>query len=361
MEKIPFHITAQANEQVALIRITGTIGWDTDSESFRARIDAIKQQGVKDAHLYLHGPGGSCFDAEEIVNIIKEAFSGKVTGEGGALVASAYTRIAMICETFAMPENGMFMIHKPKGGVFGTANEIRSYLKLLDNIESQYLSVYKEKATDGAVLSKQWDAGDWWMTAREAKQNGFITTIKEKAKIDAETTAVLSACGCPSSKIPIINIKNENMDLKKMAISLGLPESATEAEINAAIAKGKKAQDDLLALQEETARKEKADKAAKIKAALDRAENDKRITADVRSDWENLLNADFESASKALENLPVIKKIEVTPGSKATGNKTTYKGKTFEELQEADPDALAELEKNDPEAFEELFNASRRK
>jgi ATP-dependent protease ClpP protease subunit len=358
MEKAPFNICAEAEERTALIRITGTIGWDTDSESFRSRIDAIKQQGIRDAHLYLHGPGGSCFDAEEIVNIIKEAFTGRVTGEGGALVASAYTRIAMACETFVMPENGMFMVHKPKGGAFGTANDLRSYLKLLENIETQYLAVYKAKATDAAELIKQWDAGDWWMTAKEAKQNGFITTVKGKAKIDAETTALITACGCPSAKIPIINIKNRNMDLRQMAVSLGLPESATEAEINAAIAKGRKAQNDLQALQEENERKEKAAKTANIKAALDKAEKEKRITADVRSDWENILHANCESGIRALENLPVIRKVDVVPGSKTSGSKTTYKGKTFAELQETDPDALAELEKNDPEAFEELFSAS---
>ncbi len=98
-KKISFNISASAQGQTALIRITGTIGWDTDCELFRARIDEIAQQGITDAHLYLNGPGGSCFDAEEIVNIIKSVFTGKVTGEGGALVASAYTRIAMICET----------------------------------------------------------------------------------------------------------------------------------------------------------------------------------------------------------------------------------------------------------------------
>lgn len=360
-KKIPFNISASAQGQTALIRITGTIGWDTDCELFRARIDAIAQQGITDAHLYLNGPGGSCFDAEEIVNIIKSVFTGKVTGEGGALVASAYTRIAMVCETFTMPENGMFMIHKPAGYTGGTAAKIESYLKLLKNIESQYLDLYTTKATDKAELTKQWEAGDWWLTAKEAKANGFITTVKEKAKIDAETTALISACGCPESKIPIINnVKTKKeMDLKTMALSLGLPESATEAEINAAIAKGKKAQEDLQALQLENERKEKTDKEAKVKAALDKAIEDKRITADMRPNWEKMLTADFETANASLTALAPVKKLDVTPSP--TGNGTTYKGKTFEQLQDEDPDALADLEKNDPEAFAALFNASHKK
>lgn len=362
MEKIPFHISASAEGQTAFIRITGTIGWDTDSELFRARIDAIASQGLPDAHLYLNGPGGSVFDAEEIVNIIKNAFTGKVTGEGGALVASAYTRIAAVCDTFVMPENGMFMVHKPKGGSFGTAGEIRSYLKLLDDIETQYLAIYKVKATDQKELDKQWNAGDWWMTAKEAKANGFVTGIKEKAKIDAETTALITACGCPPSKIPTITNQKEKkeMDLRTMAVSLGLPEGATEAEVNAAIEKGKKAQADLEALQRENERKEKADKEAKIKAALDKAIEEKRITADMRENWEKMLTADFETANTSLAALAPVKIIQVTP-SAGGENKETYKGKTFAELQDEDPEALAELEKSDPEAFAELFNASLKK
>lgn len=148
------------------------------------------------------------------------------------------------------------------------------------------------------------------------------------------------------------------MDLRSMAISLGLPDSATEAEINAAVAKGKKAQEDLQALKDENERKEKAAKAAKIKAALDKAETEKRITADVRIDWENILEANLEGGLKALNGLQPVKKVDVKPGSKTSDSKTTYNGKTFEELQDTDPDALAELEKNDPDAFAELFNAS---
>lgn len=149
------------------------------------------------------------------------------------------------------------------------------------------------------------------------------------------------------------------MDLKTMALSLGLPESATEAEINAAIAQGKKAREDLQALRLENEQKEKADKAANVKAALDKAIEDKRITADMRPNWEKMLTADFETANASLTALAPVKKLDVIPSP--TGNGTTYKGKTFAELQDEDPDALAELEKNDPEAFAALFNASQKK
>lgn len=359
MKKIPFNISASAQSQTALIRITGTIGWDTDCELFRARIDAIAQQGITDAHLYLNGPGGSVFDAEEIVNIIKSAFTGKVTGEGGALVASAYTRIALICESFSMPENGSFMVHKPRGGSFGTANEIRSHLKLLEDKETQYFDIYTARATDKEEFEKQWKSGDWWMTAKEALKNGFIAEVKGKETITAETTALITACGCPPSKIPNINKKEKkDMDLKTMALAFGLPESATEAEINAAVEQAKKAQNELADLKAANELKEKADRAEKIKARLDKAQLvDKVITGETREYWKLLLESNFESGIKVLDALAPVKKINIIPGSSANAS-ATYKGKTFEQLQDEDPEALAELENNDPEAFAALFNSS---
>jgi ATP-dependent protease ClpP protease subunit len=361
MDKIPFKITASTQGQKALIRITGTIGWDIDCEEYRRQIDEISGTGITDAHLYLNGPGGSCFDAEEIVNITGNAFSGTITGEGGALVASAYTRIAMMCETFIMPANGMFMIHKPSGCVAGAANDIRAYLKLISDIETRYLDKYKEKSADAALLEKQWNAGDWWMTAKEARENGFISSVKEKTKIDACTAALITACGCPASKVPIINNKtNESMDLRAMAISLGLPGDATEDAVNAAIAKAKKAQEDLAALQTANEKRDKEEKVRKIKERLDKAQLvDKVINGETRPAWEQMLNNDFETGCKALDGLAPVKKLTVITGGSAVN--TTYKGKTFEELQNEDPGLLAELEKNEPEVFEELFNASLKK
>lgn len=359
-DRIPFSISASTESQTALIRITGTIGWDTDSEIFRKQIDALSQQGIADAHLYLNGPGGSVFDAEEIVNIIQSVFKGKITGEGGALVASAYTRIAMICETFTMPENGMFMVHKPSGGVWGTANDLRSYLKLLEDKEKQYLDIYKVKVSDGAKLEQQWNAGDWWMTATEAKENGFISEVRGKAKIGSTTTAMIAACGCPQDRIPQINNskKEENMDLKAMAKALGLPESATEAEINAAIERGNQAQKDLEALKMAQAQKAKDELTAKIKKDVEKAVEEKRITADNSQKWIDALHKDYDGNKELLDSLEAVEKIPHKPstGAHGTTTKATHMGKTFEELQEENPDALADLMEKDPTVYDSIYN-----
>ena len=357
MDKIPFHISAEKQGTKALIRIIGHIGWDTDSEIFRTQVDLLVSQGINDVHLYVNSEGGSCFDAAEIVNILS-SFKGEITGEGGALVASAATYIAVHCKTFSMPANGQFMVHKPKGGNWGTADDMESYLKLLKNIENDYYDTYKAVVKDVAAFDEKWKKGDYWMTAKEAKEQGFITEVKEKIKIDKETATMIQACGCPNAKQLIqTNNKNETkMDVKTTALMLGLPETASEAEVKAKLEENKKAAADLEAMKAENVRKEKEERAKKVKAALEKAIADKRIKADAKTSWEAMLNADYDNAIVALEAIQSVEKLSTQIKVEASGGKKTYQGKTFEQLQDENPDALSELQTNDPEAFDEIFD-----
>lgn len=353
MEKVPFRIVAEKKSPgKALIRITGEIGWDVDADGFRREVDMLVAAGVTDVHLYLNGPGGSCFDAAEIVNILS-SFTGEVTGEGGALVASAYTYIAMHCKTFVMPANGQFMVHRPKGCAAGTTDEILAYHKLLSDVEAGYLAKYKERVKDAAVLEAKWKT-DWWMTAAEAAAAGFITAVKDQAKIDRATARMIAACGCPQDIELLINTK-EDMDLKAMAVALGIPEGSTEEEVRARIDANKKAAERLEGVERAAKEREKNELAAKVKARLDKAVADKVIKADVRADWEGKLTEDFEGGCRMLDGIAPAARLSDGLKAETTGGKTTVQGKTFEQLQDEEPETLAALEKEQPEVFASLF------
>ena len=358
MEQKPFQITAVKKGDTAEIRIIGVIGWETDAEDFRAQVGALINDGIQNAHIYIQSPGGSCFDANEIVNIISK-FKGTVSGEGGSLVASAATYIALHCKTFSMPENGMFMIHKPSGIVAGKKQDIESYAKLIADCEKQYYDTYKAASTNVELFDKKWnDNADWWMTAQEAKDNGFISVVGAKLKINRETAQAITACGCPF-EIEVTennNPKNQTeMDVKTTALMLGMPETATEEEVKAKLQANAQAATDLAALQQANAAKEKTEKEAKIKAILDNAIAGKRIKADCRAEWEKMLTDNFETTSKALEGIEPVEKLSSQLVTSTEGKKT-YKGKTFAQLQDENPELLAELEINDPDAFVELYN-----
>ena len=198
------------------------------------------------------------------------------------------------------------------------------------------------------------------MTAQEAKDWGFITEIKEPVKIDQETAKAIKDSGSPIA-IATADItpspKNLiNMDVKATAISLGMDANSTEEQVNARIAENAKKAADYETLKAKNEQKEKEEKVAKIKAELDAAEKDKRISADNRANWQAQFEKDFEGTKALLGGLqPVVKPLSAEIKPSVDGKGATYQGKTFEQLQDEDPDMLAELEDKNPEAYNALF------
>lgn len=356
MENKSFEITASAQGKVANIRIVGHIGWQYNANDFRYLIDDLVADGCTSAHLYINSQGGSVFDAAEIVNIL-EVFDGNVTGEGGALVASAATYISASCKSFVMPSNGQFMIHKPRGGAHGTTNDISSFLALLEGIEKNYFDTYSELAKDKKSFKEKWDKGDNWMTAQEAQKAGFITGVKEKIKIDRATAAMITACMSGANNNTLIKDEMNTDFLKTTAKTLGLPDTATQEQINAEIASNMKAKADLEALRKEQSDNEAKIKAQTIEAALTAAITDKRIKADAKADWQEMLESNLETGLKALKAITPITPLTdgLEQGHKPQAGKVTYEGKTFEELRDTDPDALASLMASDMDTYRELY------
>jgi len=327
---------------------------------FRTKCQELKDSGISNCHVYIMTVGGDCFQANEIVNILIDVF-GSYTGEGGAIVASAGTYIGVNANSFTMAKNGQYMIHKPSGYIEGNETDMENYLTLLKNMTVTYYDAYK------AVLKKpekdfktKWDAGDFWMTAQEAKDWGFVSDIKEPVKIDQQTAQAIKQSGSPiaiaTSDIIVESNLNTQMNVKIMAVYLGMDENSTEDQVNARIAANAKKASDYDTLKAENDRKAEEGKTAKIKALLDSAEKGKRIKADARANWQAQFEKDFDGTKALLDGLTaVIKPLSSSIKSSVDGNGATYEGKTFEQLQDEDPELLAELEDSNEEAYTALF------
>jgi len=359
-EQFPFAITAEEKKEKAEIRISGAIhNWNNSAEWFRSQIQAFNDKGIAEASLYISTPGGDVFQAAEIHNEIK-AFNGKIKGYGGVMVASAGTYIRLACDEFEMVSNGKWMYHKPEGGIRGNEDAWESRLKLLQNITSDYRKGYADlTGLTEDQIEKKWAKGDVWLTPEEAKAEGWITGIsKYKAKITEKETALFTACGTPNPPKPTAKSKlntNIEMDLKVTALSLGLPETATEAEVKAKMAdlqaKAQKAD----ALEQAAQDKEKADKSAKIKAMLDKGFEEKKFTAKQRESLEKFADVDFEACEAHVESLPNLEKISDTIAGKSKGKKTVVaKDKKYEDMTDDEREVLAE---EDPELFEAKYTA----
>ena len=345
------NISAIKEKGKALISIKGAIaGWRDTERKFTAQIEAMIREGVKDVHLYINSPGGDCFEANEIVNVIKR-FPGKITGEGGALVASAATYIAIHCEEFIMPENGLFMIHQPRGLASGTQKEVKNYLELLEKMARTYFQAYLKKTTmKEEELRNKWEAGDFWMNAKEAKKYGFATSIEGKASITTASAKEIAEAGYtgPVAITEFTNpLNNEEMELNALLVQFGMPANTTEEKFIQTVSEWKRKSERTEMLE----KKEEERQAAEIEALLNKAILDKRITADAKDDWKETLESNFETGKRMLESLaPVVKPAIKVPASKGTAENT------FEQLQDEDPEALARLQDEDPEAFQKLYN-----
>lgn len=350
--KYPLSITAEAKNDTAEIRISGVIHqWQNSSQEFKLQIDQLLAKGITNVTLYINTPGGSVFEANEIANEIKR-FSGTISGYGGALVASAGSYLALICDTFEMAENGQYMYHKPMGQIQGNEDKVTADLKLLQNLTKQYRTAYAEKTgLSEDEIEARWSKGDVWLSAKEAKEQGFITAVStKKEKITEDQKALFVACGAPN--IPNVQThKSEKMKNRNELIAkLKLSADATDEQILEAASKA-------------------VDKAAKVDGLMDAQANalkkqaetlvdkailtDKKITADLREQYVKFAMSDMEGTVSILEAMPTIGKpsAHFQPGAE---NATGREKWTLEDYQAKDPKALEKLITEDPKAFAKL-------
>lgn len=155
--------------------------------------------------------------------------------------------------------------------------------------------------------------------------------------------------------LPLLNtnpIKQEQMEQKKLALQLGLPETATEAEITAKLG-------ELHAAQEENVRlkKEKEELTlASITTLVDRAIDEKRISPDKKEDFVTLgkeigakkLSSIFSAMSPHVK-LSAILGHQGTGKAEAPGN--------YAKLSEVPANKMLVLRKEQPEEYKRLYEA----
>lgn len=150
-------------------------------------------------------------------------------------------------------------------------------------------------------------------------------------------------------------------ELKALALSLGLPATATLADCQAKITELKTAADQvtglkgqLQALQDQQMQA----RSAEVKNLLDAAISEQRITAEQRPAYEKLFAADHDSAKSILEGLPKVAKLSAIPAGQPGGEgQFTYQGKTFSQLSRENTKLLETLRANDFATFNQLYKA----
>ena len=164
-----------------------------DAKSF---IDEVKVSGSKDIELTINSGGGSVFDALAIYDFLKNSsYNVSVKIEG--LAASAATIIALSGSDLpVMSENSFFMIHNAWMPVVSMAgmnsDEIRDYkeelekqAQLMDKINLKLAKIYANSTGLGLEIIQDMMKAETWLTAEEAKEYNFISSIEVALAIAA--------------------------------------------------------------------------------------------------------------------------------------------------------------------------------
>lgn len=154
---------------------------------------------------------------------------------------------------------------------------------------------------------------------------------------------------CP---LPLLNNNNQNqkqMEQKMVAMQLGLPATATEAEINAKLDELKTAKEENERLQQKNA----ALTLASITAAVEKAVGEKRITPDKKDEFINLgKEVGLEKLESILSAISPQMKLSSVIGHQggAATEPTTYK-----KLSDVPSGQLTTLRKEQPDEYKRLY------
>lgn len=154
---------------------------------------------------------------------------------------------------------------------------------------------------------------------------------------------------CP---LPLLNNNNQNqkqMEQKMVAMQLGLPATATEAEINAKLDELKTAKEENERLQQKNA----ALTLASITAAVEKAVGEKRITPDKKDEFINLgKEVGQEKLERILSAISPQMKLSSVIGHQggAATEPTTYK-----KLSDVPSGQLTTLRKEQPDEYKRLY------
>lgn len=143
--------------------------------------DLKKLGAVKTITLRINSDGGVVDDARAIYNLlVTHGATINVVVDG--IAASAASFVMMVGKTIDIAEGAWIMIHNARGGVYGTADDLRKAAEVFDGYNSSIRNTYQARTKIDDKQLKAWMDDETWFTAEEAKKYGFVDTITENVK-----------------------------------------------------------------------------------------------------------------------------------------------------------------------------------
>ena len=343
----------------------GIIGreMDIDTNKLIADIEAKRKEGVRSFTFYVNSDGGEVAQGSALFNYLDRTdvdITWVVDGIAASMMAVLITNPK---HRVKAARHAKFMYHRVSGYVYGNSDETRAAADMMDSFEKTLIEMMASRINKSADETRNlyFDGVDHWLSAEEAVAAGLcdeIVNTNMNIRELENVTDARSAFNFYNNQI--INLKQQKMDEKAFAAALNISETSTEAEILAgvrtAVNERTQLSQQLQAEKDKVASLEnrvKEFEKSKVKALVDSAIADKRISEEDREAYTKLAEQDYGNTEKVLNRMKPVPRVK---DSLQTG--TTPK-------EEADWDfdkyhrsgRLENLKKNNPGRYAELYKA----
>lgn len=163
----------------ARIDMHGEIGWEITPPDV---VRALREAGAAPVTVSLNSYGGSAFDGIAIHNLLAR-HPAPVTVIIEAIAASAASVIAMAGARIVMPGNALLMIHRAASVAYGTGDDARAAVEMLDRVDRAAAETYAARTGLPVEEILALMDAETWFTAEEAVAQGFATEAAPPAEI----------------------------------------------------------------------------------------------------------------------------------------------------------------------------------
>ena len=195
-------------------------GDEVTPQMFKNELNA----GSGDITLWINSPGGDCFAAAQIYNMLMD-YRDDVTVKIDGVAASAASVIAMAGTKVCMSPVAMLMIHNPATVAIGDEGEMQKAIDMLAEVKESIMNAYEIKTgLSRAVISHLMDAESWF-NAKKAVELHFADDIlfspqeQENLPDDAEAMLFSRAAVTNSLLSKLIPKKPEKQAAPNVPIS----------------------------------------------------------------------------------------------------------------------------------------------
>jgi ATP-dependent Clp protease protease subunit len=315
------------------LKLYGQIGQEITDESFIQ--DLHKMSG--DFTLRINSPGGGVFQGYAIYNALKE-YNGKITIHIDGVAASMASVICLAGHKVVMAKNAMYMIHNPQMSAYGDSQKMKKNADFLDKIKSILVEAYFEKTSiEKNELSTMLD-NETWLNADEALEYGFIDEIKNNV-----LTKTVNNLAIKPKEVFACYVINKSKYMKTEILKLlDLKEGTSEDEVLEAIKK----------LMKQKKEEEKPTK-EEIDDLLNMAEQEKKITPNLRGHFKKMLELDYDGTTNLINEMRGVPAISEMIKRTSKSEVTRQKDKSKWDLDDYRKNAPNELKRN-PKLYQEL-------